>query len=84
MENTKTTSKKSFVESFKSISYNLELRYNVNMHLDFINEFIKFADNTRDADLMNSILDIIHDAQDSILNLINNYEHENKHKEDID
>lgn len=75
---------KSFVDSFKSVSNNLAVRYSINMHLDFINEFIKFADNTRDIDLQKSILTEIQCAESAIINLINIYEDENRNKENVD
>lgn len=79
--NNNTTTKKSFVDSFKDVSNNLATRYNINMHLDFIQEFIKFADNTRDFDLQNAILTEIKDCECEILNLISDYEHDTSNKE---
>lgn len=72
--NNQTT--KSFVNSFQSISKNLAIRYSINMHLDFINEFIKFADNTRDIDLQGAILTEIELAESAIIDIINKYENE--------
>ena len=74
--NNNNQTKTSFVDSFNNIAQNLATRYSINMHLDFIQEFIKFADNTRDVDLLNSILCKITDCEDSILDLIHNYENE--------
>lgn len=68
----------SFVDSFKSVSKNLETRYSINMHLDFIQEFVKFADNTRDIDLQDSILRTIVDCENLIIEIINDYERTNK------
>lgn len=76
--NNNTTTQKSFVESFKGVAKNLAIRYSINMHLDFIQEFIKFADNTRDIYLQNSILDEIQRAESEILNLISDYERDNE------
>ena len=77
-----TTPKQTFVDSFKSVSKNLAIRYAINMHLDFIQEFIKFADNTRDIELQDNILIEIQRCEESIINHINNYERDNK--ENID
>ena len=74
--NNNNQNQKSFVDSFNAIQINLRGRYAINMHLDFINEFIKFADNTRDISLIDSILNEIVDTQSRILNLIKNYENE--------
>lgn len=77
-------SSKSFVESFLSVSQNLSIRYSINMHLDFIQEFIKFVDNTRNAELQYAVLAKIQAAESDIINLIKNYEDERKDKENID
>lgn len=82
MSNNKTNTQTSFVESFKNVSKNLAVRYSINMHLDFIQEFIKFADNTRDLDLQESILSEIQLAESAIISIINDYE--NRNKENID
>lgn len=82
--NNNNQSQKSFVDSFNAIQMNLRGRYAINMHLDFINEFIKFADNTRDISLIDSILNVISDTQNTILNLIKDYENERNNKENID
>lgn len=79
--NTNNNTKMSFVDSFKNVSENLALRYTINMHLDFIQEFIKFADNTRDINLQESILSEIQKCEQFILNLIKFYEDENNNKE---
>lgn len=73
-----TPTKMSFVDSFKNVSKNLAIRYSINMHLDFIQEFIKFADNTRDIELQNDILEQIQTCEHYIINLIQNYEDNNK------
>ena len=73
---------KSFVDSFNSISKNLYVRYDINMYLDFINEFVKYADNTRDIDLQNDIRSVIIDAKNQILNYISLYENRNKENND--
>ena len=83
MNNNKTP-KQSFVNSFKSVSKNLAIRYSINMHLDFIQEFIKFADNTRDIELQDSILTEIQNCEEHIINIIKFYEDERKDKENID
>lgn len=82
--NNNNQSPKSFADSFMSVSSNLAIRYSINMHLDFIQEFIKFADNTRDIDLQNAILTEIQDCEHEILNLIRHYEFNTQHKENID
>lgn len=74
----------SFVDSFKSVSKNLAIRYSINMHIDFINEFIKFADNTRDIELQSLILAEIQHAEENILNFIKTFENERDNKENID
>lgn len=79
--NNNNNDKKSFVDSFKNVAKNLAIRYTINMHLDFINEFIKFVDNTRDINLQDSVLEVIQRAESEILNIINDYERDNK--EDI-
>lgn len=80
--NKNNITKTSFVNSFKDVSKNLAIRYSTNMHLDFIQEFIKFADNTRDIELQDSILSEIQSCEHNIINLIENYE--NNHKKNID
>ena len=82
--NNNPSTQKTFVDSFKRVSKNLATRYTINMHLDFINEFIKFADNTRDLELQETILSEIQLAESAILSIINNYENENRNKENID
>lgn len=84
MNNNNNSVKQSFVDSFKSVSKNLAIRYSINMHLDFIQEFIKFADNTRDIELQDAILSEIQLAESAIITLIKNYEDERKNKENID
>lgn len=79
--NKNNITKKSFVNSFKDVSENLAIRYSINMHLDFIHEFIKFADNTTDLDLQDSILCEIQSCEQNILKLIEYYE--NNHSENI-
>lgn len=81
--NTNNQSMKSFVDSFKSVSKNLATRYSINMHLDFIQEFIKFADNTRDIDLQDAILAQIMICEDNIINIIKNYENHSNNSKDI-
>lgn len=83
MNNNNNTARKSFSNSFDSVKSNLVLRYSMNMHMDFINEFIKFADNTRDAKLQDKILTEIERAENNILTLINSYENERDNKENI-
>lgn len=73
-----TTTQKSFVDTFNGLAKNLAVRYTINMHLDFINEFVKFSDNTRDLELLNAVLDQIQLAESSILNIIKCYEDESK------
>lgn len=79
--NTKTTNK-SFVESFKSIEQNLIARYCIQRELDFINEFVKYVDNTRNLDLAHCVVREITSTKDVILKLINEYEADNKEKID--
>lgn len=81
--NNNNSSKLSFVNSFNNVSKNLAIRYSINMHLDFIQEFIKFADNTRDIDLQNDILEQIQTCEHYIINLIQNYEDSNKENSNI-
>lgn len=81
---TNTPNKQSFVDSFNDILPKLSIRYDINMHLDFIQEFIKFADNTRDSNLLGLISAVIHDAQGEILEIIKRYENERNSKENID
>ena len=79
-----TTNNNSFVDSFNNILPNLAIRYDINMHLDFIQEFIKYADNTRDSYLLGLISAVIHDAQGQILEIIKRYENERDNKENVD
>lgn len=82
--NNNNQNQKSFVDSFKSVAKNLATRYSINMHLDFIQEFIKFADNTRDIDLQDAILNKIMICEENIINIIENYENHTNNSKDID
>ena len=82
--NNNISTQKSFTDSFKSVYDNLSTRYSINMHIDFINEFIKFADNTRDIDLQKRFLNIIENCEHRLLNFIKEYENETNNKENID
>ena len=72
--NNNNLTNKSFVKSFNDIYPNLLSRYQINMYLDFINECIKFADNTRDITLLHNIHEIVYKTYKEILNIIEEYE----------